>query len=73
MELPGGDRAIVELQKLVGYCLNSQHSRGRNKARVFTSIGIREADAEVLRAAPRAAARSGDANPAFPVFMGNAM
>lgn len=57
MKLPNGDHAIVEIRKLLEYCLNSQHPRGRNKARVFASIGIREADAEELRAALLAAAR----------------
>ena len=50
------------------YCLNSRHPRGRNKARVFASVGIREADADVLRsalfaAASDAEARLGTANP----------
>jgi hypothetical protein len=49
MKLPNGDHAIVEIRKLLEYCLNSQHPRGRNKARVFASFGIREADAEELR------------------------
>ena len=44
MKLPNGDHAIVEIGKLLEYCLNSQHPRGRNKARVFASVGIREAD-----------------------------
>jgi hypothetical protein len=49
MKLPNGARAIVEIRKLREYCLNPQHPRGRNKARVFASVGIREADAEELR------------------------
>jgi hypothetical protein len=57
MRLPSGDRAIVEMRKLLEYCLNPQHPRGRNKARVFASVGIREADADELRAALLAAAR----------------
>jgi hypothetical protein len=46
MKLPNGDRAIVDLEKLRAYCLNPQHPRGRHKARVFASFGIREADAK---------------------------
>ena len=61
MKLPNGDRAIVEIRKLLEYCLNSQHPRGRNKARVFASVGIRETDAEELRSALLAAAEAADA------------
>jgi hypothetical protein len=46
MKLPNGDHAIVDIRKLLDYCLNSQHPRGRNKARVFASVGIRESEAE---------------------------
>ena|SRR6266446_7008329 len=68
MKLPNGDRAIVDSRKLQEYCLNPHHSRGRNKARVFASVGIGQADAEVLRtalvaAASNAEARLGSANP----------
>lgn len=56
MKLPHGDRAIVDIRKLLEYCLNPQHPRGRNKARVFASVGIREANAEELRVALVAAA-----------------
>ena len=48
MKLPNGDHALVDIRKLLEYCLNPQHPRGRNKARVFASVGIREADAEEL-------------------------
>ena len=61
MKLPNGDRAIVDIRKLLDYCLNSQHPRGRNKARVFASAGIRETDAEELRAAILAAALDAEA------------
>ncbi|HZT33012.1 MAG TPA: hypothetical protein VFA33_24200 [Bryobacteraceae bacterium] len=56
MKLPNGERAIVDIRKLLEYCLNSEHPRGRHKARVFASVGIRGADAEQLRAALLAAA-----------------
>jgi hypothetical protein len=63
MKLPNGERAIVDNQKLSGYCLNPQHPRGKNKARVFASVGIRLADAEELRTALIAAASSAKALP----------
>ena len=61
MKLPNGARAIVEIRKLREYCLNPQHPRGRNKARVFAAVGIREADARELRTALVAAASAGEA------------
>jgi hypothetical protein len=63
MKLPNGERAIVDIGKLQGYCLNLHHSRGRNKARVFASVGIRRADAEELRTALLAAAGNAEATP----------
>jgi uncharacterized membrane-anchored protein len=45
------------------YCLNPQHPSGRNKARVFASIGIQRAEAEYLRSALLVAAREGEAEP----------
>jgi len=58
--LPVTTRAIVDIRKLQDYCLNSQHPRGRNKARVFAAVGIRSTDAEDLRTALSAAARHGE-------------
>jgi hypothetical protein len=63
MKLPHGERAVVEIEKLQGYCLNPHHPRGRNKARVFASVGIRQADAVELRTALLAAARNEEATP----------
>ena len=63
MKLPNGALAIVDIQKLRVYYLNPHHPRGRNKARVFASVGIREADAEELRTALLAAARNAEALP----------
>ena len=60
MRLPNGDRAIVDIRKLRDYCLNPHHLRGRNKARVFASVGIRAPDAEVLRSALLEAAAHAD-------------
>ncbi|MFY9314250.1 MAG: DUF6883 domain-containing protein [Burkholderiales bacterium] len=62
MKLPNGDRAIVEIEKLRRYCLNSGHPRGRHKARVFAaSLGVAAQDAETLRADLLLAARTDDA------------
>lgn len=62
MQLPNPARAHVPIEKLVDYCLNSDHPRGRHKARVFAAtLGIRTADAEQLRSALLAAAKAGDA------------
>jgi hypothetical protein len=61
MKLPKGEHAIVDIRKLQAYCLNSQHSIGCNKARVFASVGIRQTDAEELRTALLAAAGNADA------------
>jgi hypothetical protein len=60
--MPNGEHAIVDIRKLQEYCLNSQHPRGRNKARVFASVGIRDTDAEELRMALSAAARDAEAS-----------
>src|SRR5664280_302801 len=61
MRLPNGDHGMVDIRKLLEYCLNPQHPRGRNNARVFASVGIKEADAEELRSALLAAAGGTDA------------
>ena len=64
MNLPGGDRAIVDVVKLRDYCLNPAHPRGRHKARVFASVlGLTAVDAEFLREALFRAAREGAAAP----------
>ncbi|MEH2301903.1 MAG: DUF6883 domain-containing protein [Nostoc sp.] len=38
MKLPNGEQAEISMQKLIGYCLNSEHPSGKHKARVFASI-----------------------------------
>jgi len=40
MKMPDGDAAIVDRQKLTGYCLNPEHPRGKHKARVFATLGF---------------------------------
>lgn len=50
MNLPNANKAIIDLQKLEGYCLNPEHPRGKHKARVFQStLALTSADAEFLR------------------------
>jgi hypothetical protein len=50
MNLPNGDRAVVDVEKLRNYCLNPTHPRGRHKARVFAStLGWTANDAGRLR------------------------
>jgi hypothetical protein len=51
MPTPHADRAIVDIRKLRGYCLNPAHDEGQHKARVFVSaLGLTVADTEALRA-----------------------
>ncbi len=38
MKLPNADRAIIPREKLIGYCLNPEHPKGKHKARVFQSV-----------------------------------
>lgn len=62
MKMPGGDAAIVDPEKLTGYCLNPEHPRGKHKARVFaTVLGFTAENAADLRAALLAAAAALDA------------
>ncbi|MFN8527527.1 MAG: hypothetical protein U0670_02835 [Anaerolineae bacterium] len=50
MKIPNADKAVVDFQKLVEYCLSSEHPRGKHKAKVFESaLGITQANAEILR------------------------
>lgn len=52
MKLPNPNQAVVDPQKLTGYCLNPQHSDGQHKAYVFQSVlGIGLEEAEELRGA----------------------
>ncbi|MGF1498147.1 MAG: DUF6883 domain-containing protein [Elainellaceae cyanobacterium] len=50
MKLPNGNRAIIPMEKLVGYCLNFDHPSGKHKARVFSSaLGITVENANDLK------------------------
>lgn len=64
MKLPHGDRAVIPQDKLLGYALNRSHPHGRTHAALFDRLlGITIANAHVLDAALRAAAREADAMP----------
>ena len=62
MKLPNSERAIIELEKLVEYCLNPDHPRGKHKARVFeAACGFNLGNVELLRDQLLEAAELGDA------------
>ena len=63
MKLPNGERAVVDMEKLVAYCLNFGHQRGKHKALVFQAVlGLTAADADDLAEALLAAAREEEAS-----------
>lgn len=66
MKLPNAELAIVEPEKLLSYCLNLQHPRGRHKARVFAACGLDERHSDLLRQALLLAAKACDAQPSAP-------
>ena len=50
MKIPGADRAIVSMEKLLGYSLNYAHEDGRHKAIVFEpALGITVDNVGILR------------------------
>lgn len=62
MLLPNGENAVVDISKLLDYCLDLTNEVGRHKAKVFASaLGLYKQDAMVLRSAIVAAARSQEA------------
>ena len=62
MKIPNAEHAIVDIRKLRDYCLNPQHNKGKNKARLFASLlGMSSNDAEELRDALLEAVRKQDA------------
>lgn len=64
MNLPNGERAVVDLTKLRDYCLSFEHPRGRHKARVFAAaLGLTANHAEELRLALLDAAKTQEAIP----------
>lgn len=64
MKLPNPEQAVIDLQKLTGYCLNLEHSEGKHKAYVFQSaLGIGLEEVEELRDVLLQAVRINDAVP----------
>ena len=62
MKLPNPEQAIIDSQKLSGYCLNPEHPDRQHKARVFQSVlGMRQQDEEELRKALKEALKNYEA------------
>jgi hypothetical protein len=60
--MPNGERAEVDIRKLRAYCLNREHPRGKNKARVFVAaLNWTAENAEELQAMLKQAASTGEA------------
>src|ERR1035438_658699 len=66
LKLPGGERAVVDIEKLSGYCLSAVHRDGKHKARTFASaLGVTAADAVWLRERLLDAAKTKPATPSL--------
>ena len=66
LKLPGGERAVVDIEKLCGYCLSAVHRDGKHKARTFASaLGVTAADAVWLRERLLDAAKTKPATPSL--------
>ncbi len=64
MKLPNGENAIVAIEKLIDYCLSTDHPRGKHKARVFAAAcGITAENSDLLLQALLEAAQHGKAVP----------
>lgn len=64
LKLPNGEFAVVDMAKLVDYCFDPEHWRGRHKARVFSSaLGITAGNSDILLDGLLAAARNEQALP----------
>lgn len=64
MKLPNPENAIIDSEKLTGYCLNPEHPDGQHKAIVFKSaLDLDLDDAEELRTALLQAVATYDAIP----------
>ena len=65
MKLPNPEKALIDRQKLAGYCLNPNHADGQHKARVFKSaLNLNIDDVDELKAALLEAVKNNDAVPA---------
>ncbi|MEA5476445.1 hypothetical protein VB774_02325 [Pseudanabaena galeata UHCC 0370] len=59
MKLPNPEQAIIDSEKLSGYCLNPEHPDGQHKARVFQSVlGLKQENEEELRNALKEALKN---------------
>ena len=64
MKLPNPENAIIDHQKLAGYCLNPNHADGQHKARVFKSVlNLDINDVDELKTALSEAVKNNDAIP----------
>ena len=63
MRLPGGERAIIDPEKLRDYVLSRVHPVGRFKAAFFASLGYETDNWQELDRALRAAAAQAEAEP----------
>ena len=60
-QLPNAEYAIIPMEKLTDYCLNADHPRGKDKARVFAAVlGLTRNDAKRLATLVQQAARQGE-------------
>ncbi|MGK7899511.1 MAG: DUF6883 domain-containing protein [Xenococcus sp. (in: cyanobacteria)] len=65
MKLPNPEKAIIDNQKLEGYCLNLNHADGKHKARVFKSaLNLNVNNVDELKAALIKSVKNNDAIPA---------
>jgi len=50
MRLPNSELAVVQLRKLIEYCLNPNHPLGKHKAAQFKhKLGLTQKDAPILK------------------------
>ena len=62
MQLPYGDRAIIEQRKIMDYSLSPDHDDGKHKARLFRElVGLTRDHATLLLDALKEAAMAGEA------------
>ena len=60
-KLPNAEHAVIPMKKLVDYCLNPDHPRGKDKARVFAAVlSLTRSDAAQLANLVQQAARQGE-------------
>ena len=60
MNLPNGDKLLIEREKVADYLLNPSHRYGASKARFFTEFGFRREAWEGLAEALREHGRTHD-------------